>query len=136
MTNTITNTVPNTKFLYLQDPKNSGRVITVARHVAPTSRVVSFAFAICQPSCDSTGMPIRMGDRFTKKLGREISEGRLANLLFANHAGNFAGTAKLDTDRPIRAILNVLARDPRVIVSRCAQAALDAHIGDDATTAA
>lgn len=122
---TSTNQSTGIKFLYLSDPKNKERIITIARSVNIHTKEVSYAFAVCQPSTDVTGFPIRDGDQFRKKIGRDIAVGRLACLSLGNaQEGKFSGTVSLDDDRPIQAILNVLARDSRVTIARCAQEAL------------
>lgn len=72
----------NVKFGYLVDPKNSKRVVTVARRV--NGDTVDFGFAVCNPgqrtvSYNSQEPKIyySCGDLFTKDKGRKIAVGRL-----------------------------------------------------------
>lgn len=112
------------KYLYLTDPKNKNRIITIARTVDFPTQEVRYGMAVCQPEC---AVEYRDGDQFNKKKGRLIAQGRLDNLAVSNTPGKFSDILALGTDRPITTILRRLAGDPRVVISRTAQAALDQH---------
>lgn len=119
------NTQPSTltglsiKYLYLHDPSNAKRVITIARTVDHDLKEIRYAFAVSDPK-----------DRFVKKLGRQIADGRLASMNAQDRVSSFANVLSLGGDRPITAILkNLVNEDTRVVVRRTATEALRLHSG-------
>lgn len=103
----MTTSQTNVKYLYLRDPKNTARVIAVARTVDLVARQIHYALAICSP-----------GDLYKKEVSRTIASGRL-------HAdrtnSTFCGTIPLGEETPVRSVVNALyASDPRPCVKRAA----------------
>ena len=71
-----------TRFSYHPDPFERGRVVTVARAIEDDK--VHYAYAVCRPSSEATHyfgknyLVLHVpGDEFSKKVGRDISSGRL-----------------------------------------------------------
>lgn len=54
------------KFLYLQDPTEPRRRVTVARQLDPKTNILRFSYAMSNPI-----------DNFSKEIGRKIATGRL-----------------------------------------------------------
>jgi hypothetical protein len=106
------------KYLYLHDPKNPNRVITVARTVDHDVNEIRYAFAVTEPH-----------DRFVKKLGRQIADGRLVSMNAQDRSSSFSDVLALENDRPITAILKRLAHDHRIVIRRTAEEALRLHSG-------
>lgn len=122
-------TTSSTKFLYLHDPKNPKRVITVARRVNLTTRVIDYALAICAPDRkNSLGGIAQRGDLYRKAIGRTIASGRL-DLIHARIAtssmAELSNTVDLkEEEAPIRTVASALLQDPRPCVQRAARAFL------------
>lgn len=101
-------TNPTIKYLYLRDPKNSARVIAVARTVDHEARQIHYALAICSPE-----------DLYKKEVSRTIASGRLLHTDRAKTT--FCGTIPLGEETPVRAVVTALyANDPRPCVKRAA----------------
>lgn len=89
------------KFMYLRDPKNPKRVITVARQLTEDGKFVKVGWAVCRPTVREGKYIVSNGDEFNKKRGREIAVGRLKKN---------GGCLRISVEgkKPVVAIINAL----------------------------
>lgn len=96
-TNVTRDTNNNTiRYMYLRDPKNSKRVVTVARMVNTERNEVVYGLSVCCPgNRDELGYPIDNGDPYNKRRGRDIATGRLLTTVTTREPLATAATRRL-----------------------------------------
>lgn len=109
----------NEKIEYLADPREPGRVVTLVSRINNDTKEVSFAYAINTPSrwikdVDKTRVTAYFvsGDRFVKRIGRDIARGRLNNEKTATTVSFSEG------QDPRRAIFEAMAKNDNSVIRR------------------
>lgn len=127
----LTTSVPNlecVRFLYVRDPDNHFRVLSIVRSVDLDNMVAHFQYCVNRPpewfvsrnprGAEKVHIYPSGSDRFSRPRARQICLGRLATNPIA---------VSLLVDRPIAAIMKHLADDSNKIVSRIAKDWLSYH---------
>jgi hypothetical protein len=127
----LTTSVPNlecVRFLYVRDPENHFRVLSIVRSVDLDNMVTHFQYCVNRPpdwfvsrgprGVERMHLSPSKSDMFSRQRARQICLGRLATNPIA---------VSLLVDRPIAAIMKHLADDSNKIVSRIAKDWLSYH---------